>query len=159
MIRLYIGTLITEREVFIYAISHISVFISAFDHRRTGSNQHLFAGHWPVKEKETMISWIIALWNWSPVVTISLYLGIGYFVAGIMIRFSQEIDNLLPCKFITSGPKLNYKDFLATMMIWLIILIILLLAGAGWQTYKIIRSAIRWGTRGFRPPPVEPPNP
>ena len=102
-----------------------------------------------------MISWIITLWSWSPVATITLYFATGYFLNGFVNKFIPEEEDLF--------------NFTVSVILWPILVpakligtYVFLPCALGLSLLIMeygpaMLRALAWANRGFRQLPQEHP--
>lgn len=101
-----------------------------------------------------MISWIIALWNWSPMMIIMLYFIVGYLTIGTAIRFRVQINQLYPADWepIDDEDFISASLFCGYVMSWPILIGAFLVILIIYWTCRIITFCLRFGVKGFRRP-------
>lgn len=96
-----------------------------------------------------MFSWIIVLWNLNPTATIAIYLLIGYFYTGLILRFRDQINTLFPVR-ISIGKDWSYSAFVGHMVAWIFLSVILWAFILLYQSCKLLGFFIDLGINGFR---------
>lgn len=102
------------------------------------------------------------MWNWSPVLFIMVYLVIGFFVIGLLIRYEDTLGPLIFWFLDNPDLNLNSGHFVIFVFIWLLVIAIYIffaLLAILRQFFIAFKKAFLWGLRGFRPLPPEPPCP